>query len=115
MGKEEVSTFLSKSSLNPFDLLKEQIKSVNPKISEYELMKKCMFFFKDQFSSNFYKDDSSMGSGSAKDDAEEIILVRESQDPDDDLENIEDQEYHELTAFWHSLREDKRSRPKNKP
>lgn len=86
IGKEEVSTFLSKSSLNPFNLLKEQIKSDNPNISEYELMKKCMFFFKDQFSSSFCKDDSSMGSGSAKEDADESILAGESQDPDDDLE-----------------------------
>ena len=119
VGKEEVSeisTFLSKSSLNPFDLLKEQIKSTNPNISEYELMKKCMFFFKDQFSSNFCKDDSSMGSGSAKEDADDSILAGKSQDPDDDLEeNIEEQEYHELATFWHSFREDKRIRPKHKP
>ncbi|GFS39820.1 hypothetical protein Acr_00g0065090 [Actinidia rufa] len=115
-GKEEVSTFLRKSSLNPFDLLKDQIKSENPNISEYELMKKCMFFFKDQFSSNFCKDDSSMGSGSNKEDTEECILAGESQDPEDDLdENIDDQEYHELASFWHSLREDKRIRPKSKP
>ena len=100
VGKEEVSTFLSKSSLNPFDLLKDQIKSENPNISEYELMKKCMFFFKDQFSSNFCKDDSSMGSGSNKGDTDECILAGESQDPEDDLDdNIEDQEYHELASF----------------
>ncbi|GFZ08015.1 hypothetical protein Acr_19g0009520 [Actinidia rufa] len=115
-GKEEVSTFLKKSSLNPFDLLKDQIKSENPNISEYELMKKCMFFFKDQFSSNFCKDDSSMGSGSNKEDTEECILAGEYQDPEDDLdENIDDQEYHELASFWHSLKEDKRIRPKSKP
>lgn len=74
-----------------------------------------MFFFKDQFSSNFCKDDSSMGSGSHKEDADESILAGESQDPYEDLEedNIEDQEYSELASFWHSLKEDKRLRPKH--
>ncbi|GFZ21498.1 hypothetical protein Acr_29g0006600 [Actinidia rufa] len=76
------------------DYIPKEIKSEHPNISEYDLMKKCMFFFKDQFSSNFCKDDSSMGSGSNKEeDTDECILVGESQDPDDDLEeNIEDTE-----------------------
>ncbi|GFZ09343.1 hypothetical protein Acr_20g0011510 [Actinidia rufa] len=54
--------------------------------------------------------------GSNKEDTEECILAGESQDPEDDLdENIDDQEYHELASFWHSLKEDKRIRPKSKP
>ncbi|GFY82836.1 UDP-glucosyltransferase 74F2 [Actinidia rufa] len=110
--------------LNTFYKLEDKIKSDNPNISEYELMKKCMYFFKDQFSSSFCKDDSSMESGSAKEDADESILAGEAQDPDDDLEdnddledveNIEAKEYHELSTFWHSLKEDKRVRIKNKP
>ena len=78
-------------------------------------MKKCMFFFKDQFSSNFCKDDSSIGSGSNNDPTDECILAGESQNPEEDLEeNIEDTEYHELASFWHSLKEDKRLRPRPK-
>ena len=58
-----------------------------------------------------------MGSRSHKEDNEDCILAGESQDPDDKLdENIDDQEYHELATFWHSLKEDKkRIRPKHKP
>ncbi|GFZ21770.1 hypothetical protein Acr_29g0009320 [Actinidia rufa] len=58
-----------------------------------------------------------MGSGLAKDDADESILASEAQDPNDleyNMENIEDQEYNELATFWHSLKEDKRIRHKNK-
>ena len=42
-------------------MLKDQIKSEYPNISETNIMKNCMQFFKDQFISSF-KDDSSMGS-----------------------------------------------------
>ena len=68
--------------------MKNQIKSENPEISEYDLMKKCMFFFKDQFAQNFMKEDSSMGSGGKEDDIEsdKDILAGESQNPEDEAE-----------------------------
>ena len=113
MDKEEVSTFLSKSSLNPFELLKNQTKSENSNISEYDLMKKCMFFFKDQFSQFFSKKDSSMRSWGKETDDEDI-LAGEFQDPNDEDCNIDDAEYAELARFWHSVHEDKRRRPKSK-
>ena len=116
VDKEEVSSFLTKSSLNPFDLLKNQIKSEQPDISEYELMKKCMFFFKDQFSQNFIKEDSSMGSAGKEDiDSEGDILAGESQDPDDEEFNHDDAEYAELSRFWNSVNEDRRRRSRAKP
>ena len=92
VNNKEVSTFLTKSSLNPFNLLKYQIKSVNPNISEYDLMKQCMMFFKDQITQSFSKEDSSMES--IKDD-EESILVGEGQ-VDKEEEEEEEEDKHSL-------------------
>ena len=38
INNKEVSSFLTKSSLNPFDLLNDQIKAENLKISEVDLI-----------------------------------------------------------------------------
>ena len=87
-------------------MLKDQIKSEYPNISEADLMKKCMQFFKDQFISSF-KDDSSMGS--AKDSEEgKSICAGEGQDPDEDF-SFEDFELHDeqMAEFWASLNERK--------
>ncbi|GFS32431.1 hypothetical protein Acr_00g0022760 [Actinidia rufa] len=79
-------------------------------------MKKYMYFCKDQFSSSFCKDDSSMGSGSVED-TEEGVLAREGQNPNEDDKDMhsEDMEYQDMEEFWHSLKEDKRRRPKHRP
>ncbi|GFS36285.1 hypothetical protein Acr_00g0045120 [Actinidia rufa] len=83
---------------------------------DYELMKKCMYFFKDQFSSSFCKDYCSIGSDLEKD-TEEGVLAGEGQNPDEDNEDMhsEDMEYQELTEFYHYLKDDKRRRPKHRP
>ena len=87
-------------------MLKDQIKSEYPNISEADLMKKCMQFFKDQFISSF-KDDSFMGS--AKDSEEgKSIYAGEGQYPDEDITS-EDFEFHDeqMAKFWVSLNEGK--------
>ncbi|XP_057486650.1 uncharacterized protein LOC130783343 [Actinidia eriantha] len=91
ISNKKVSSFLSKSSFNPFDLLKNQIKSEPPNNSVADLMSKCMQFVKEQFHSSFAKNDSSMRSVK---DSQEGLLARESQDLDEDitskrLENLE--------------------------
>ncbi|PSS23891.1 Reverse transcriptase/Ribonuclease [Actinidia chinensis var. chinensis] len=94
ISNKKVSSFLSKSSFNTFDLLKDQIKSEPPNISKAYLMSKCMQFVKDQFHSLFAKGDSSMRS--VKDSQENLLAgeVKDSQNPDEDitskrLENLE--------------------------
>ena len=88
INNKEVSSFLTKSSLNHFDLLKDQIKFVNPNITKYDLMKQFMIFFKDQITQSFNKKDSSMGSIK---DSEKGILVGEGQ-VDENFEDEEEQE-----------------------
>ena len=111
INSKEVSFFLSKSSFNPFDLLKDQIKSEHHNISEVDLMRRCMKYFKDQFQHSFGKDDSSMGSVK---DSEDDLLADESQDPDEDINSDNMDEEQQLAEFWVSLNEDKRRRPRNK-
>ena len=69
-------------------MLKNQIKSEQPHITEADLMKKCMQFFEEQFTNSFVKDDSSMRSvkdmGFIKD-SEESVLAGEGQNPKKDI------------------------------
>ena len=81
----DISIFLGKSSLNLFDLVKDQIKSVNTNISKQELMIKFMEILKEQFFnslqpdvSSFSKDDQSMPLVTDSEE-EEYVLALESQ------------------------------------
>ena len=85
---QEVTSFLNTSSLNPFDMLKSQIKFDYANISEMELMKKFMQSFKDQVTQSFTtdKEDSSMGFVK---DSKEGILVGEGQNSKEDIASEE--------------------------
>ena len=85
-------------------MLKDHLKSQYLNISEADLMKRSMQFFKYQFIS-YFKDDSSMGSD--KDSEEDkSICVGEWQDPNEDITS-KDFEFHneQMTEFWASLNE----------
>ncbi|XP_057486682.1 uncharacterized protein LOC130772810 isoform X2 [Actinidia eriantha] len=77
VNSQQVSSFLSKSSFNPIDLLKNKIKSEYPNISEIDLMKKCMQYFKDQIMTTFFKNDKDDISMSSSKDQEGNILAGE--------------------------------------
>ena len=71
---------MSQSTLDPFEILKGQIKRSFPDISESDLMSKCMEYFQTQFLSSLNKDDSSMGSIK---DSDNEVLAGEGQEMDD--------------------------------
>ena len=89
-------------------MLKAQIKSEYLRISEIDLIIKCMNFFEDQFQSSFQsqsKEDTSMNS--TKDGEEhDFIIAGEGQDQEDiNFEDLDIQE-EQMTLFWASLNED---------
>lgn len=89
----------STSSSNPFDLIKDQLRSQFPHISDQELVIKSMELMKNSFLQSFShpKDDASITSAQSthSDDNNAFhCLVGESQDPNEEA-SVED--------FWNSL------------
>ena len=88
-----ISNFLRKSSLNPFDLVNDQIKPANPNISEQELMIKCMEVLKEQFvrsfqlgKANISKDDHSTVSITGNEEEEHVLAGEDQSIEDTDVD-----------------------------